>query len=462
MAAIIAGGALCLLITQWKSATTVGLTCLLIVILPVVLFVLYWGIRYATSKWFRESFNTGLAKRLEWRRLAKAEEQERLRLEKLKPRYVNVEHEFSIQSPANFEVNYRLRLVVEAPTEAHFYSARLGEKEAQIALAEHYNHDAFHRFLRENSYRFHLGWSETATRDQAGQQFFASADAFIEREDGMFFRHVGSSELEEKLQKVVLTKDGLRITVSGIEQNLFPEKLIERNYAMLTEGQKEEIEHDRRYNEYDEMLAVAALKRRLEFQGAQYKRQHDGSQVSLQTERVGRDLRISWQFKPGAPSGCELLGFRKAGGGFYPDQWDEERNGELVIQDARTNETIDRLDEGKTYFYTFILKPWTNTEGASRYAVARFQVSISTREETEAIQATLRRIEKKVLDPDSERISRAMKEVRSYVKFDTALDTMLKTLEREIEQKGYSEADRDEKIARLRDVFASLREKYEQ
>jgi hypothetical protein len=380
--------ALCFLVPQFRVLGKIGL----IVVLGVILLAIYTCFLYWKSERFREQFDSRLKSRREWRKREKRAEQERLRLEKLKPKSLNIERTFSIQSSASFEVQYRLCLLVET-SEGEFHNARLCEETTQTVFAEEYNQDVFHRFLRENSYRFHLGWKKSVTGSHLDQDFLAKADAFLEKEGEIFVRNVTSSEFEEKLRNVAFTKNGCRIAASEIVQNIFPEELIDRNYAMLSQGQREESERDERYSKFDEIVTVAALKRRLEFYRAHYRHSYDSSFVSIQTERIGSRLKIAWQFKKGALSGWDLVGFRKTGG-FFPDQFDEKNNGTLIIHSQENNETTEFLREGETYFYTFYLKP-SRSGDLTRYPVARFQITL-TEEETKSIEATLGDLRRRV------------------------------------------------------------------
>jgi acetolactate synthase regulatory subunit len=271
------------------------------------------------------------------------------------------------------------------------------------------------------------------------------------------------SDVEKGFDEAHYLKSGCDVTLKSFEVFPLADHLIEENCTMLSEEQKQRIKGDSRYQNIDEALAVAVLKRRLEIEGAQYRQQHESAYVSIRTERLGRSFRISWQFKPGAPQGYDLLGFRKSGSGFYANQFDETNNGELVVQDAKSNQTIEVLPEGQTYFYTFMLKPWHPGEGKSTYGIARFQVTIATREETETIERTLKRIEQGVGPrAANQQLAKAIDALGSFVEFEAVFDSTLKTLIAQVEKAGYSPEEKQEKVARLRDMGAVLREEYQQ
>lgn len=230
----------------------------------------------------------------------------------------------------------------------------------------------------------------------------------------------------------------------------------------MTTEQKKDIEKGEIYSAYDEMLAIAVLKRGLDLAQGQYKQRHEDSMVSIETERAGRGFKIKWTFGPHAPAAYELVGFRKTGA-FYPDQWDEVNNGSLVMQSPKSGETTEFLKEGETYFYTFILKPWDSDKKKQRYGIARFQITIVARDETDAIEQTIRRVEeKKTRDQPSPHVARALKELGSYVEFDTAIEKTAQQLIQGIKDSGYSAEQKQDKIERLNDLVNDIRANYDQ
>ena len=428
--------------------------------LLIIIFLLA-GFCFLYRKEIKRIWNLEWQAHLERRRARQQAREERLRLERLKPRSLNVERIFSIQSPANFVVQYGLRLLIEAPNESAGENARRGEKSAQAALAEEYDRDVFQKVLRENSYRFHLGWKQK-TGGQVEEVIFAKADAFSEKEAKTFFRRVPAMELQEKLRTLSLTKNDCRITATEVLQNLFPDELIERNYAMLSKEQKEEIERDERYSAFDERLAVAALKRRLDFLGNNTQK-HEMEGVSVETTGAGRRLKIKWRFKENAPSGYELVGFRKFGG-FHPDEWDETQNGTMIIHSHADDEMVEPLDEGKPNFYTLFLRTWNPGADGRRLkrSPLRFQITLATADETAAIEATIRRIEeKKTVDPSREFITKALKELNLSVEYHESMDDMKNLLKEKVRRKKLPAEEEERQMEIIDDLVSTTRLKYE-
>jgi hypothetical protein len=311
--------------------------------------------------------------------------------------------------------------------------------------------------LEPASMFFQIVWNEQA-EIESPEEFSPQVRQGLER-DGKF--DLCNVQLDEMCSNFPSFEDGgYVLSLRGITLFTFDRDTIEENYAMLTEEQKAELEKTERLTHYEERLAVVALKRRQELLGNK-KEVYETNHVSIETERAGRRLRIKWRFKPGSPAGYDLLGMRKTGG-FFPDQWDTQNNGMLVIHMPSNGETTEVLNEGETYFYTFILKAWQETAEKPRFGVCRFQVSIETKEEREALETILTGYKERTkLDPEKETLSRALKEVGSYMEMDTAFEAMERSFVAQIEKTNYSEEVKEEKVARLRDLVRLVRDKYQ-
>ena len=73
------------------------------------------------------------------------------------------------------------------------------------------------------------------------------------------------------------------------------------------------------------------------------------------------------------------------------------------------------------------------------------------------------RLQESSLNPNRPpNISHALKELGSYVEFDNAIEQEEKMLARQIEQAGYKGEEKKEKLERLRDVVALVRERHSQ
>jgi hypothetical protein len=442
----------------------------ILLILPLVI--------YCIVRWLSDTPEEIKRREEEALRKKQAEADQR-RAARPNPKSLNIEKAFLAQSPASFDIQYRLRLLVET-TEGAFDDAGLSEEKTQTTFAERYDRNVFQPLLRDNSYRFHFDWNNASSDALSEERFLAKADHFLEREGELFYRRVPSAELDQKLQEAALTEADCRIS-GRVSQNLFSEELIERNYSMLTGEQKEQVEADERYQGFDEALVVAALKRRLDFLRSHFKQAYESDYVTITTEYAGRTLKVKWEFKPGAPRGCELLGFRKTGG-FYPDRYVVSEQGELRIQGFSNGEALEKVNEGESYFYTFLLG--TYEKGHLVYFPApRCQITIATEEENRKLEATIRRleekeaelkarlraeimaepkiIEEKPIDPAQEKISEVKTRLEGVFRFHEAMDNMEKAGIAGVRGMGLSKREQEEKIEFIRDIIRRQREEYD-
>ena len=173
-------------------------------------------------------------------------------------------------------------------------------------------------------------------------------------------------------------------------------------------------------------------------------------------------MRITW----GMHAGYELLGFRSTDG-FYPDQFDEFRNGKQVIHSTQSQgEVIESLREGEANFYTLFLRSQHEQEEDGSYKKCnslRFQVTVGGEEEMEAIEAAIERSEmrKPPVDRGRENMSQALDELGLVMEFDEAIDEMEKTLIKRIRSKKLPKEEEEEKIEFVRDAARLQRDKYQ-
>lgn len=394
-----------------------------------------------------------------------------------------LKHVFNARTLRNFTTQYGLVITCERVDDLAFKAAQMLETPSQTALVGEYNEKVFLPFLQEQSSRLRLRWRRSVVEHKISHHF-DTALSKVHTEDGAtYFRDLKREEINKHLEQRSLTSCGCVVKFSEFEHWKVPDEIIERNYTMLTDEHKEDAEEHEYYKELDEIYAVAALKRRLEFFKDHKKQTFDSTYVTIETETAGRGLNIKWRIKGGVLNGYDLIGMRKTDG-FFPNQWDDQNNGPWVIQSSKDGEATEFLPEGQTYFYTFILKPWKSeltfsecptftsrmnwlfsAESRVRltYAIARFQVTIETKRETDAIEATLRRfLERMKPDPDKERVSSALKDLDLIFELDTTLEGKTKAWEKKIwSNQDYSAEQKSDKIDRLRDAMASLRSKYE-
>ena len=235
---------------------------------------------------------------------------------------------------------------------------------------------------------------------------------------------------------------------------------IEEDHAILRKDQIDAILSDNCSGEDGENFALTALKRRLHFlESAREKYESDN--FVIETKRIGRALRIKWRFKPNTLRRYDIVGFRKTGG-FFGDKWDESNNGTLVIQSDKDGESTESLNEGEAFYYTFFLKPWTEGFGSPKRSSLRFQVTISTTDEMDALNVLITRLRQANSGADRRpNISRAIKELGRNVEFENAIAHEEKVWAQQIGASNYSPEEKEEKLERLREMVARIRDDYQ-
>ena len=117
-----------------------------------------------------------------------------------------------------------------------------------------------------------------------------------------------------------------------------------------------------------------------------------------------------------------------------------------------------------TSFYTFFLVSLEPAEDGRRraYSPLRFRLTVSTKDETEAIESVLRRFEERTKpDPDRKHIARALKEVNLAVEYHEAIEEMKKSLEEKIRGKKLPPEEEERQIEIIEDLVNTARSKYD-
>ena len=128
-------------------------------------------------------------------------------------------------------------------------------------------------------------------------------------------------------------------------------KEVLENHDILGKGQIDAMLGDEHFENYGERFALVALKRRLDFLD-NAREKYEADNFFIETQRVGRALKIKWRFKPNTPRSYDIVGFRRTGG-FFPDPFDEAHNGTLVIHSDKDGESTELLKTGEAVYYTF-------------------------------------------------------------------------------------------------------------
>jgi hypothetical protein len=401
----------------------------------------------------------------------------------LNPKYFTaftIERSFTAKTLLDFKVQYGLNLLVQRVDDEEFKRHRMLDDYSRQQLAEEFNEEVFLGFMNDESCFFSIATPSAIEPKEIYEAFRTPIYQLVEddetfarefakttflKDGGRFVREFAKTSFQVGVGKIPFTKNGCKITSGYLEVDHFPDELIEENYAMLTNEQKAAILADKDFGILDETLAVAALKRRLEFFGGSSKQRHENNDLFVETERAGRGLRIRWRFKK-SDIGYELLGYRKTDG-FCADPWDEKNNGSLVIHADGSGEVIEFLNIGEANFYTLVMQLRSRQENSvEKSSSLRFQVTVAPEKETEAIEAALRRAEQRAMvvdpvDPARENMSQALKELGLVMEFDEAIDEMEKSLIERIRAKNLPKDEEEEKIEFVRDAARLQRDKYQ-
>ena len=386
----------------------------------------------------------------DWQRL-KQEEWRRLH----PPKLFLIEHRFRAQTLIGFDVEYWMNLACErVDVEQSIREEVLNPVVTEI-IAYEFRDKVFEPHFNDRSYFWHL---DPRSVPALG---VSTMVAEVAKEDGLeVVREVRRERLKAEIILLPPLKcRGCEIKLLDFSIPALPDELIERNYRVLSDEQKEEIMESAEFGVAAEMLAVSLLRERLNLlRGGSQK--YTAGTFTLETEKVGRSFKIKWKLATGA-YGHFLLGFRN-NGGFSKDQWSEDQNGARVIDASSDGEVVEVLQDGVSYFYTFFLKPFQETEHVRRNSPLRFQITIESRAEIEAIEATLKKFEEKQKpELEKENLSKALKEIGSYVEMDHALDALGESFAEGIRKSDRPEEEKQKKIERLEDFVRIVRSKYE-
>jgi hypothetical protein len=373
----------------------------------------------------------------------------------------NIERIFIEKTFAGFRVPFRIALQCQVTDENEYPKDRKNFEGADSLVADAYRDQVLMPFLKEQGCFFRLSWCGGRYKESIYEAFPVTIERVTEENGKVCVREFSQGQIKEALRKIPFAHSSCSIKLVEFHTGgLMSPALIEENYEMLTDEQKKSLLNDPRFNGYEESLAIHALKRRLEFETQQFQQVHESDWVTITKEQAGRAIKIRWKIK-NRFEGLELLGYRKTGG-FAPDQFDEGSNGVLVVHDTRTGETFEPLNEGETYFYTFVWRRSTERP-VTYWAASRFKVTLMMEEERKLIESTIDRLQRSAKEesPDPS-ISRALKELGRYRIFENTMRNAEREAIADIEKTAMTDEEKRVEVAKLRDQVAFIREKYQQ
>jgi hypothetical protein len=193
---------------------------------------------------------------------------------------------------------------------------------------------------------------------------------------------LNNCRIAERINEIVegtkWRKGGCTAVVTVVDLDLWDGTLIKENTDMLTDEDVAAAKLDPKYLLAEQNAMVLAMKRYHDAQAAlrlgQREQSHLSDGLTIRTSGMGCDQSIAWE-KRGEFQGSdwEVLGFRETGG-FSDDPLSEATSGSrtrLVHSQSGKGESIDRVDEQRSYFYTFFVK---NRKTGIKISWVRFSV----------------------------------------------------------------------------------------
>lgn len=288
----------------------------------------------------------------------------------------------------------------------------------------------------------------------------------------------GCQETVNALSAVQYSKYGCRVELWMIKPKI-EETLMLENYDMLKQRLVSSPENDAVLLEQRELLTVVLWERyfelQREFQNVQSTQQHESKAITVTTKLAGCNVGLSWRLGNYQNKDFVLRGYRSESGFTtgtpYPDR------GQCIVETQQNGTSCQHLQEGKEYFYTFLLttdspvfandtlvdtvrsvvgNPKVKRVETRVFDSLHFMVRLPTQTELLHVDRMLERSKEMRIDPKREKINRAMEKLTSFVEFEESISEIEKVLVERINNgKGSAKAKRD-KIEQLRALAGSL------
>lgn len=364
---------------------------------------------------------------------------------------------FTTETVGGYDVCYKLVCHYQKVDHKQFKEARMLEAEHESTFLEAVNSSVVLPTLRSSNRFLRL------TPESYPLPFLCQV--FQDNQSTSIGRHISCSQLDCELNhgelKLRFQHSGCIVTFLSIELLIQPADLIERNYKrMIRIHDITSIKSRPEYMAIEEAMVVAAARAGLELQRLFHDKQtdqvHQGSRFTISTRLARNALEVSWKFDQGVSRREKMRGYRKEGG-FPLEPLPLESNGTCVVDSRVDDKTVLSLSTGQDHFFTFVI---TETSAGKVEIVEslRFSVRVPTSEEFARAESMLVAIEarKKQTSKLSEKTSKALEELMSFIEFEESVSELETQLIERISKKEYSAEQKAEKIERLRAVVESL------
>jgi len=372
----------------------------------------------------------------------------------------NRAQEFPGRTLSGFKIKYKLTLHIHRVNDAEFKAARMLEEEQIESLIYAFNED-FLSWMKETNRYFYLdslyGIGHVIHATDAG-----------EIEDEINCSGTTKAHNDHKFLKYGCLVELILLDVRIDTDN---EALLWENCFMIDRTTMEHLENKYQTLKLEEAWNMVLLREWLRLNKAWKEkvrigsnRNYTGKWIEVQVENQGNEIVLRWNYKNDSESArFHLRGFRKEGGFAIAD--DDTSQGTLVIDRWGPDWKSERLEMGKTYFYTFKISFRHNKSGDdAEQERLRFEITTpsdtSIDEFAQRMNEIVENSEKEKNpppDPRREKVNRAIDELRAFVEFDESLTQWENDLIKQIESKGYSPEEQEDKIERLKLAVESLR-----
>jgi hypothetical protein len=383
---------------------------------------------------------------------------------------------FVATTAAAFKAKYKISCFVQKINVEEFRAARMLDENNQEALIDAWHKDVFLPLFQELRCSFHFfgKWANPNSENPCLCR--------IEREGDreFLFWDLHCVDLEQRLKKLPpFEKNGCSLTLSCMNTESY-ESLIKENYDMIKMRAVDIPDEASPIRILEEFVVIKMLHQQFEleqqFQHIQTNQKHKGHYIRVETQLVASTIKLTWDCNHKDNVGYRLRGYRNDTG-FADNRDDLSRQGTCVVDTQSRGESVQRLLEGREYFYTFLL---TNEEPVNAEETfmqnvrvifgspivkgmrtiivdsVRFAIRVPTPAELARVEQSLEKIKQPSVDPKREKINLALEELSSFVEFEENISELVMELVKRIERKGYPPKEKAQKIARLKALASQL------
>jgi len=384
-------------------------------------------------------------------------------------KYSYYELVFDGESFAGFKIKYKLTIDTEpeTPVLPHIEIPLISKSERDVIFKA--VNEKFIHWMKETNRYFHF--------------IHSSGRCHVIRltENGEIKADPNCSDTVNEFQKSEFIEQGCRVRLNLIDAwvDLEDNDAMIRNYNMVDKEIRNSLREQIENKKVEETWVIMVLEKLLKAQRMWKQetervdnRTHKGKLLKVETKSYGNEVMVGWNFDDPENRDLHLRGFRREE--TFASGNDDTSQGVFIIDHWGNDVIVERLEPGKTYFYTFkvsCLERTNETSDAKREVeqeIFRFKVSTSPNVYMASIEKKISLWIEKIktpqavlpapLSPERKKINQLVEYLDSYVEFDDALTQREKVLIKEMDEKKYSPKERKDKIERLKLVVEELRQ----